>query len=82
MRLTKVQKALKQTGILYDYREVLDNGEIFGQIFFRYNNKNYMVDEITGNNGRKPSGVYTNIQNRRDAWNQTKIAEAILKKEF
>jgi hypothetical protein len=78
MRLTKVQKALKEAGISYEYRETKGCGEIT----FEHEGKRYMVDEITGNHGNKPSGLYTSIHNWGRYCNQTRIAEAILKKDF
>ena len=60
MRLTKVQKALKAKDIEYSYKE--EKG--CGQIDFIFNDKLYMVHEVTGNRGNTPIGLYTNFFKR------------------
>lgn len=82
MRLTKVQKALKEARIPYEYEETVHMGEVFGEIRFSCDGKMYMVEEISGTRGKKPSGIYTNIRGWRDRANQVKIAEAITNKNF
>lgn len=57
MRLTKVQKALKAKNIEYKYEEKHGCGEIG----IKHNGRYYMIDEITGNHGRTPIGIFTNL---------------------
>lgn len=79
MRLAKVQKALKEVGIKYEYKEVPGiKGYVFGEIHFIYEGKRYAVDEISGNKGFSPSGIYTNINNYREQSSQKNIVEYIL----
>lgn len=78
MRLTKIQKALKQENIEYAYQE----NKGCGEIDFKYEGKNYMVHEITGNHGNTPIGIYTNIQKMCQFGKQGRIVEAIITKKF
>lgn len=77
MRLTKVQKALKAKGIDYNYEEAYGCGEIT----FTHNGKWYMVAEFTGNRGKTPIGICTNLPcfNKWASPTQTQIVECIAK---
>mgnify|MGYP000925366397 CR=1 FL=1 len=60
MRLTKIQKYLKNLGIEYEYEYEYEKKYGCGEIIFDYNNKTYYISEITGNRGNTIIGVVMN----------------------
>ncbi|MDD4779187.1 MAG: hypothetical protein PHT02_01095 [Tissierellia bacterium] len=73
MRLTKIQKALKEMNIEYRYEE----NNRCGEIRFEKNNKIFMIEEYVGNNGKTPIGIYTNINKIGQYGSQDYIANLI-----
>lgn len=59
MRLTKVQKKLKELGVTYSYEETDFNGNKFGDIWIKgVDTKNYNIGEITSVTGSTVSGIW------------------------
>lgn len=61
MRLTKVQKKLKELGISYSYEETDFNGNKFGDIWVKgTGTKRYNIGEVTSITGSTVSGIWVN----------------------
>lgn len=73
MRLLKVQKALNQKGIKYEYEE--HNG--LARMHFVVNGTGYDVDELRGNRGASPTGIWTDIEGINERGTQDRIVEFI-----
>ncbi len=58
MRLSKIQKFLKENNINYDYSVSTTFNSEFGEIRIKDDKTNYTtISEITGTKGNKPSGI-------------------------
>jgi len=60
MRLTKIQKALKNLGIEYRYYE--DTEGICGGVCFDFKNHYYSFAEVKGKRSKTPIGIWSNIE--------------------
>lgn len=74
MRLTKVQKFLKENGIDYEYNEVRGCG---GIVIPGLKGKTYTIDEYTANKGCTPIGIFTNLGGRNDVSSQRGIVRLL-----
>jgi len=74
MRLLKVQKALQQKGIKYEYEEI--HG--LARLHFVVNSTDFTVDELRGNKDKSSTtGIWTNIDGLRNRGTQDRIVEFI-----
>lgn len=73
MRLTKVQRKLKNLNVEYSYREVQETGELF---FKDKDGNRYSVMEFTGITGNTVIGIMTSgIDFNFDTYNQWRIVK-------
>lgn len=78
MRLLKVQKALNQKGIKYEYEEI--HG--LARIHFIVHGTGYDVDELRGNKDKtSTTGIWTNIDGVERKGTQDRVVEFIKKQE-
>lgn len=87
MRLSKIQKFLKENNIDYKYTTNTYSGYEFGSISINSEKTNFSkIDEITGTRGIKPSGIYVSYYDKKNKkstsytiLNQTEVIERIKK---
>lgn len=71
MRLTKVQKKLKELDIDYTYKEQHGTGELY---YYDKDKNRYAVLEFTSNTGNTVIGILTTGKDfNYDTYNQTRI---------
>jgi len=74
LRLLKVQKALQQKGIKYEYEEI--HG--LARLHFVFNGTGYTVDELRGNKDKtSTTGIWTNIDGLGNRGTQDGVVEFI-----